>query len=298
MRIRRGSWDSYEIRSRSSVRLWTSLEAAQYHFVPEVSVGELTDPAWRLAGTILDEGYTPEEGPFFPIPAQVARFRDGDSLRIALAGTLADSPLRRVPRVTAHFIVTDAPESFPLRAQAEFRRETPRFLERAAMGPGLVGLEVFSDIGIGWYRKAIVPLALGRPEVSDLLLFDPAEEMEPDALPQAASAMLGSVSVPQNMEMGVFWEVYGIPREVVARFDLTLERVTGGLVDRLVGLLPGGREEGRGRVEWTETLSPGTHSRGIVLQLTALDPGQYTLVLGVGWEGQPPLERRRRITVE
>jgi hypothetical protein len=110
--------------------------------------------------------------------------------------------------------------------------------------------------------------------------------------------MLGSPRVEEGVEMGVFWEIYEAPEGETLTFDLTLERESGGLVDRLVGLFPGGSQEGRGRVRWIEPVRGATHARGITLNLSDLRSGAYILSLTVRWPGQPPLERQRAFTVE
>jgi hypothetical protein len=97
--------------------------------------------------------------------------------------------------------------------------------------------------------------------------------------------------------LGLFWEVYDVPKEETLSFELTLEREAGGLVERLTGFFPGGSQEGRGRVAWTEPAVGETHPRGITLNLSDLRTGEYILVLTVQWPGQPPLERRRALRV-
>ena len=109
--------------------------------------------------------------------------------------------------------------------------------------------------------------------------------------------MLGSTRLEEGARLGVFWEVYGVREGETLSFELTLEREIGGLVDRLTGFFPGGSQEGRGRVAWTEPAAGETHPRGITLNLSDLRTGEYILVLTVQWPGQPRLERRRALRV-
>lgn len=293
-RVRRGAWDSYSITRG----VYTSQEAAAYRFLPLVEADDFSDPVWELEATILTEGYTPESGPFHTLPVQLARFRRGDSLRLAASGDLGATPLRRVAGAEVHLVLTDAPRSFPLRADtAVRRREIPRFLETAPSREYMLGLEAMTELGVGWHRSFLSPLAVSGPEISDLLLFDPSLQREPEGLEGAAAVMLASKEVGEGGEAGVFWEVYGTPARGELAFEMTLEREEGGLVDRLVGVLPGGSREGRGRVAWTEPAVPTLHPRAITLALGGLDPGDYTLILKVSWEGQDPLERRRSLTI-
>ena len=298
MRIRRGPWDSYErLPGRNTARYWTSEEAAQYHFIPEVKPGDFSNPTWRIRGDIQDEGYTPEYGPVFPISVQLARFREGDSLLIVAAGDREGTRLRRSVGATSYLSLTDGPGSFPLQVEGATRRETPVLLGQAPFLNYVAGFEMMTDIGVGISRQSVSTLIAAGPEISDLLLHTPQEGQEPNALLEATTTMLGSTRLEEGARLGVFWEVYDVPEGETLSFELTLERETGGLVDRLTGLFPGGSQEGRGRVAWTESALGETHPRGITLNLSDLRTGDYVIVLTVQWPGQPPLERRRALTV-
>ena len=299
MRIRRGPWDSYErLAGWSYARIWTSEEAARYHFIPDVEPGDLSPPRWRLEGDIHDEGYTPDYGPLFEIPVQIARFRAGDSLRVVAAGELEGSRLGRAVKADSHLVLTDAPGSLPLHVRRETRRETPVLLGDVAPRTYVASFEVITDLGVGINRQSVTPLEVSGPGLSDLLVYAPPQGLEADSLLAVTPYMLGSPRVEEGVEMGVFWELYEAPEGETLTFDLTLERESGGLVDRLVGLFPGGSQEGRGRVRWIEPVRGATHARGITLNLSDLRSGAYILSLTVRWPGQPPLERQRAFTVE
>lgn len=298
MRIRRGPWDSWEqLPGRSEFRYWTSDEAARYHFIPEVQPDDLSQPTWELQGDIRKEGYTPDYGTLYPIPVQIARFRRGSSLALVAAGDLGASRLRRAVETTTHLVLTDAPGSIPLHLRQQARRERPILFGEAPPLRFLTSFEVFSDLGIGVNRQFISPLSMEGPEISDLLLFDPSDEETPDALESAIPSTLGSPRVEEGGTMGVFLEIYGAPVGTSLTFELTLQREAGGLVDRLVGLFPGGSREGRGQVAWTEPSAGATHPRSVNLDLSHLSPADYELILRVSWDGRPPLERRKRFSV-
>lgn len=179
----------------------------------------------------------------------------------------------------------------------ETRRETPVLLGRAPHLDYVTIFEVITDIGIGLARQSISPLAKNGAEISDLLLYAPSQGDEPHTVLEATPTMLGSARLETGALLGVFWEVYGVPEGETLAFELTLERGSGNLVERLRGLFPGGSQEGRGRVAWTEQATGETHPRGITLNLSDLRSGEYALVLTVQWPGQPPLERRRALKV-
>ncbi len=294
MIIRRGQWDSYErLPPRGRIREWTSLGAARYHFIPEASPDDVSRPVWDLQGDILKEGYTPEYGPLYLIPAQVARFRRGDSLQVVAAAGLDLSRLRRALEATSYLHLSAGPDDPPLRLQADTRRQTPVLVGMAPQGRYLAAVEVFTDLGIGLNRQLVEGLEEEGAEVSDLLLFDSEGEAGGDGLREVMEDMLGSTQYEEGGNLGVFFEVYGSGEGEALAFELALERRGEGLVDRLVGLFPGGSREGRGRVTWTEPSTGEAHPRSISLDLSALRAGGYEMVLQVSWTGQPPLVRRR-----
>lgn len=294
MRIRRGVWDSYKQSGSQGSSRWTSEEKAPYHFLPNVAPDDLFSPSWYLDGDLFDEGSKPAFSPFFSIPAQVARFRTGDSLRVLAAGALQGTPLEEAPGTSAQFVLTDAPESFPLFLTGNTFRNNAIFLGQAPSRDYVVGLEVLSGVGVGWHREFIRSLAPAGPELSDLLLYRPEGEREPDSLLQAAALMLGSRSITRDQDLGVYWEVYGAEPDTELEFELALLEESGGGISRFI---PGGRDEAYGPVRWTETASGPTHPTSLKLELGSLDGGDYELVLKVRWEGQEEMERRRNVSI-
>ncbi|MFO8174079.1 MAG: hypothetical protein R6T96_07320 [Longimicrobiales bacterium] len=376
MRIRRGPWDSYQFFGGGrSVSLWTSQEAARYHFIPEISLDDLSDPEWRIQGDILKEGYTPEYGPLFVIPGQVARFRDGEALKVAAAAGVEGSRLHRALDFAAHLVLTREPGSISLQKEESFRQERPVVMGSAPHESYVLSLEVSTNLGMGLHRELITSLAMDEPEISDLVLYEvrensaargsagggsmgpgpqrsgaqrsefegggpgplrgkprsreelhsregprsieeprsreeprareeprsrekPRSREEPRSLEEIGTRMLGSTNLGTAREVGVFWEVYGIPAEEEIAFDLTLERATGGLVERLRGFFPGGEREGRGQVTWTEPSLGLAHPRGITLNLSGLQPGDYTLVIRARRGSAVNLERQKELRIE
>jgi len=297
-RIRRGVWDSYQNTDGRGFSSWTSEEIARYRFIPDVEPGDFSKPTWKLEANLLEEGFTPSYGPFFDIPVQVARFRIGDALMIAVAGALSDTPLEKASNASAHFFLTDGPGSLPLQLTGNAFRATSIFLGQAPSRDYVMSLEVLSSEGIGWHREAVSSLVPLGPELSDLLLFRPSPQAEPDSLLAAVALMLGSNTIHRSGGLGVYWETYGAPQETTLELELALRRDSGGVLNRITRFLPGGPQEGYGPVRWTEETTADTHSGTVSLNLSNLEPGEYDLVLKVRWSGQPVMERRRKVRVE
>lgn len=295
-RVRRGPLDSYD--SRRSMT-WTSRAAARYHFVPDVEPDDLGNPVWRLEADLDDEGYTPDAADFIVIPHQIARFRAGDSLRVAAAALVDGSKIDGALDATATLILTDGPESMPLRLSADGKADRPTFLGQAPSRRYIAGVEVVTSKGVGWSRRPLESLTMSGPEISDLLLYTPeGGPEEPTDLLKAAAAMRGSTTVEEDATVGIYWEVYGAPDGSTLEFELSVERASGGLVDRLRRLLPGGPQEGRGAISWTEPVQGNTHGTAVTVDLRDLRSGEYSLILKVGWNGRQTLERRRTFEVE
>lgn len=302
-RVRRGPWDSW--RHLRSLRgygigtvVWTSKPRARYHFMPDVDIDKLAHPVWRLDAGLKDEGYTPDEGPWMTVPVQLARFLRGDSMEVAGAAAMEGLRIAGALDQDPRMVLSDAPGSFPADVRGDrARKDTPVFLARAAPRPYVASVEIVTSKGIGWHRRMLAPLPDTVPSVSDLLLYDPTGP-EPSTVKAAADRMLGSTVLPKGAHVGVFWQTYGVPKGVTLRFDLSLERPSGGLVAHLSRLFQGGGQGASSHLVWSQPGTPGTDSRGVALNLGGIDSGDYTLVLRVDWAGQAAVETRRHFTVD
>jgi len=308
--VRRGPWDSYRHeytgnrRQGSIIWVWTSRTAARYHFVPDFAGEGFGDPIWRLNGTMEDEGYTPPYGPFHEVPIQVARFRGNSSeeaapsMRLALASTLQGTPLLEVAD-SAHLVLTDAPESFPLVLTAPVDSAgRARFLAEAPPERYVTSVEILSEAGVGWHREMMEPVELLGRGLSDILLYEPTGPASPETLVAATSTMLGTTEIQGLSVLGLYWEVYGAEVDTPLELQVRVERREGGLVERLRRILPGGPEESSGTMGWSEPSTGLVSPKAMELSLDTLAPGRYTLVVRARWEGQEWMERRRTIAVQ
>ncbi|MGD2121627.1 MAG: hypothetical protein PVJ76_07775 [Gemmatimonadota bacterium] len=303
----RGPWDSWEYGPSSPTRgAWwyrlTSAEAARYHFVPDFGGPGFSHPTWRLLADLHDEGYSPAYGPFFEAQLQLARFRPSDPekagrMRVATATSVLGTPIEGAAE-SAYLILSDAPESFPLQLNAPFNEGRAVFLADAETKPYVTSLEILTETGIGWHREMLEPLAADVPGISDIILYRPFGLQPPDSLLAAASLMLGSTTfdLGNGSQLGLYWEVYGAPADSQVSFELELVS-EGGLIGNLRRLLPGGPEEGSGRLGWTDPSRGLVFPKGIVLDIEDFDPGRYEVVLRATWEGQEEHAVRRGFVV-
>jgi hypothetical protein len=294
--VRRGWEDSWVLGPRDR---FVSLEAARYHFAPEGGAFSeaLRGLTFRLEAERADEGFTPSYGPLLSLPAQIARFRDADSMVLAVAGTLVGSGMADASDPTAHLILSDGPTSFPIHLNSSFSDGVAVFLARTPPRVYLASYEVSSEDGMGRLRVGVDPLDGEGPGVSDLLLFRQTGIAVPDSLSVAAGTMLGETSVKAEEPLGVYWETYGSERDQALRIELEVRRERGGLMDAIRRLLPGGGEGGTGRLAWEEP-SPGPEAgNSVILDVNSLEPGRYVLLLRVSWGSQGPLETERAFQI-
>jgi hypothetical protein len=218
-------------------------------------------------------------------------------MRVALASTLRRTPLQDVAD-SAHLVLTDAPESFPLVLTAPVDSAgRARFLAEASPERYVTSVEILSEAGVGWHREILEPPKVFGSGLSDILLYEPEGYDPPETLGAAVSTMYGSFDLQDVQELGVNWEVYGAEAETSVEHRLRIERQDGGFLDRIRQILPGGPEDASGTLSWQVPSKGRTSPMGVVLDTRSLSPGTYTLILHTAWAGQSALERRVTFTI-
>ncbi len=302
--LRRGPWDSWQHdiseRGISSLQVWTGDAAAAQHFVPDLVDQDGSRAVWRLDAGVSYEGLSVPYGPVRSLDAQVARFRrlgeagGPGSLRLAVAASVAGTALGALAD-SAYLVVSDGPGDPALQLQAPFRDGRTVFLAEAPESRYVVSLEVVEPDAVGRYREMTPPPPAG---LSDVLLYRPVGFEAPDSLLAAVASMLGAPTVEADApELGLYWEVYGARPGSMLEMELELERDEGGLIDRLRRLLPGGPEEASGTLGWTTEADGALTSLATILDLRAVAPGRYTLVLRVRTDDGARHETRRALRI-
>ena len=300
--MRRGIHDSFD-RNYESPEAWTSRKAAFNHFVPEVLslTGLHDDLHYRLAAETErasdpgDEGYTRTAGRVVQVPVQIARFREGDSLDVALASDLESAGFGG-PNGQGFFVASEGPEHVVALDPAPLR-EVVAFQARLANRKQLVGIEVFTPGPDARHREVLQPLDSTDLLLSDLLLFRPMGPTLPDTRIGAVALMYGSQRVSRDWELGLYWEVYGFSAEEELDVSLRLENVEGGWLSQALQVVGIGGE-GRSTVSWAEKVErPGPSRSAVTLNLGSVDPGWYDLVIEVTAGGEARFSRKRRFEV-
>ena len=296
--VRRGPEDSWlpTPRATPSSR-WTSFVAARYRFTP---VSAITDGIgalrYNLEARKEDERYTPTAyGPVTQVPAQFARFLDGDSLVVVAAARLEEARLV-APRTV--FLVSDGPGSFPTVLPAAPGGTHPIFQAVIANRPVAVGIESLDENqAVARARGGLQPLDSGGLVLSDPLLMTPQGPDLPETRDAAVARTLGTTTVEAGEELAVYWEVYGAVPRWPLRHSITVEGDRSGMLTRTLRALrirsaPRGPE-----VSWTQTATTAVEPMSIAVDIANLDAGDYTLKIRVvGPDGvEAASERRFRV---
>jgi hypothetical protein len=225
---------------------------------------------------------------------QFARFRRGDNtLTIAALELTADSGFATGPPDMRLALARDPATPVQVgRASSASPRAVVAVQSR--WRPAVLSLEVIkADSGpIGWRRVIVPPDPAGlAPDVSDILLVSPAGEL-PRSLGEAAAAALRPAVVRVGQRVGLYWEMYDVPRPG-RRLELAVT-VTKARSKHETPY-PVGRPECPSRVaspvtvRWQEErgTSPRGPARSIALDLRRLSRGRYVVALQISEAGRP-----------
>lgn len=295
--VRRGFEDSWSL-SGGNVRMWTSAGAARYRFTPVSAVSEgLQALRYDLESGDNDEGYTPTDfGPFFDLPAQFARFRNGDSAFVAAAAQLDETPL---DPTGATFVASDGPGSFPVVLGPVEGETRPTFISPVPSVPVVVGIEAIDERGtVARARQGLLPPGRGGVGLSDpLLIRTPGGEL-PDNREDAVAAMRGTTTIDRGNEMVVYWEVYGFEREQRTEVSVSVAGTREGLLTRILRALGARAGAAAPVVSWMEPVSGPRHPMAVAIDIRALEDGVYDLKLAVAGPDGARAAAERRFEVD
>lgn len=306
-------------RSRSSIVARHASHGQR--FVPPDDV--LADPAsvapdgWDLDPEQPRSAYAPRYASgVASLDHQLAAFRRGDSTRLVAAYRLPPDSLGDGGGDTEALLEVRDADGRPLaahRRSAADRRGT--LTETLATRPVLVSLEVRAAGGSfaarARYGRRLAWRPAGALEASDVLVLE--RRVRPTSLEEAARLARGDLEVPPGIALGLYWEIYGLPRDAVFDVSVRIRRSEGGGllrgIARTLGLV-GGDEEVVG-LGWTDRPEEreeagGSEARGPVdarptsVSLTlpeTLDEGVYRIEVEVRLPGFEPLRTWRQIRV-
>ena len=305
--VRRGHEDSWRkepemrnlegLRQMSGFRRWTSVRAARYRFTPVSPIGDgLAALQYDLAADGNDEGYTPAPyGPVFGLPAQFARFRQGEWLFVAAAAELDGFPL---PFAKTLFVLSAGPDSIPIQLGQTAGTRRPVFDALLDPAPALLGIESAArNDAVGRARNGLLPLAADAFALSDVLLVAPDSLDLPASRDEAVASMLGSTTIADT-EMVVYWEVYGVAKDRPLTISLSIDGGPAGWFTRVLRALRVRPDEQGPVVSWTESATGPTHYMALSLDIGGLEGGTYQLGITVAGQDGAEAASTRRFQVD
>ena len=186
----------------------------------------------------------------------------------------------------------------------QVRGEGPKgaFQLQAPNGHYIVGLEAFSPHAKkawrdrhGLWQDPIVP---GLAAISDLLILQGGGEV-PTSLDEALPTALPVVRIEAGDAFKVAWELYGLRVGESARVRIGVNRGRTGLAQRLGEFLRF-LEPNEPVVMTYEEVGPdllGTVFRAVELNLSDLEPGEYTLTVEIDLAGREPMTVYRSVSI-
>lgn len=313
----RETWTSS--RSRSSIVAHHASHGRR--FVPPDDV--LADPTsvapggWDLDPERPRSAYAPGYASgVASLDHQLSAFRRGDSTRLVAAYRLPPDSLGDGGSGAEALLAVRDADGRPLaghRRSGSGWRGTLRVT--VPTRPVLVSLEARaaadSFAARARYGRPLAWRPAGALEASDVMVLE--HRARPTGLEEAARLARGQLEVPPGVGLGLYWELYGLPRDAAYDVSVRIRRSEGGGllrgIARTLGLV--GEDEEVVGLGWTDRPEEregagGSESRGPVdvrptsVSLTlpeTLDEGAYRIEVEVRLPGFDPLRTWRRIRV-
>jgi hypothetical protein len=283
-----------------------------FNFFPDAhafsSPDQLTPDDWEYQNVENGPTYAPTWAwSFLPlINHQVALFRRGDSAFVVAAFAVNDAS-RRTSRKAGIFAATIDRGGVLEPFGTTFEDASSKIVSTlmAPWRPLIVSLEVLDSANHAAERARFAPkLPVAGPgarlSLSDLLLYAPTDSTPVKSLAEAVPLALHAMEAPSNRQIGIFWEAYGVrPEGESFAYSLVIEPEDKGLIHRaLVGLHV--MDPDRGLItQWHETpsVAGGIASRGLVVDLTRLQPGRYRVQLTLTSGTELPVVTEKTIEI-
>ncbi len=263
-----------------------------YHFFltqrPPDSLALIVDSVFDIYQFPPREQYSPmyTRG-FVRLDAQVARFRRGDSTKVVAAFDVGTDTIFGKTKFAAALIAMGDEATRESKTQVEDSPTRHVLTVSSLWKEQLVGVELLandSSAAARWRSGfAEIPLDSGKISVSDLLFVDGAPSLPAD-LNEAIERAHGGTKFRRNTKIGLFWELYGkAPADSALPISLTIMPIDEGLLRRTFRALRIAPKLTPLMLRWQENGAAGVLSaRAIVLDLSAIPTGKYSVKLEVG----------------
>jgi hypothetical protein len=266
-----------------------------YHFFltqrPPDSLSQIVDSVFDIFQFPPIEQYSPAyTRGFVRLDAQVARFRRGDSTRVVAAYDVTADTIFGKHKFAAAVVAMGDESTTPSMTLLDSSPTKNVITVMTPWREQLIGVELLakdSTAAARWRSGfAEIPLDSGKISVSDLLFVDGAPSL-PTNLDDAIARAHGGTKFRRNVQVGLFWELYGsTPADSALPVTLTITPVDVSLLRRAFHVLRIATRPEPLNIRWQENGAAGVMSpRSVVLDLSAVPSGKYAVKLEVGTAG-------------
>ncbi len=266
-----------------------------YHFfltqLPPDSLGQIADSIFDMFQFPPREQYSPTyTNGFVRLDAQVARFRRGDSTKVVAAFDVTTDTIFGRHKFAAAVVAMGDETTTPSMTVVS---ESPTKNVLTVSTPWheqLIGVELLAkdSTAAARWRAGFgeIPLDSGKISVSDLLFVDGVPSL-PGSLEEAIARAHGGTKFRRNVQVGLFWELYGsTPADSALPVTLTITPVDESLLRRAFRILRIVPKSMPLNIRWQENGAAGVMSpRSVLIDLSAVPAGKYAVKLEVGASG-------------
>ena len=264
---------------------------------PSLLATERVNPVPSLPRTAYAPAYADA---FHVLAHQLAVFRRGDSTLVAAIYEMPRDSLADTARVEAALVLATRDGRVVATAHRDLRGRRGTLTATAPSDALIASIEVLAPEArrAGRGRAATsAPWNAGHAvTLSDLLLISPPAD-PPSSLAEALPAARTSWRAGRLERVGLYWELYA-PDTTVRQVDITLSltREDRGWPRRLAERL-GLRDGSRGMtLHWRERIASELLPRSVLLDLSFIEPGTYTLEMRLAGQRAGAVSRRIVIT--
>lgn len=291
-------WTQEPARSHNQPSIVSGHEATpNYHFIPaSLDVDSIHEVAFDLDQDRAAERYSPVIADrLIEISPQIAAFRRGDSVQVVAAFDVSGRRAFDSARVQASLVLAPDDRSVSVHSIGASRGALSIMVDNR---PHLASIEVVSfDKGhAAWKRSGVwlPPAAPAAITMSDILLFEPAEEEVTD-LGQAIPRALPETTV-KRAKTGIYWEIYGLAEaDSALPVTLTLTPVGQSVLRRFgesLGFVP---RTSPLNIAWRDTPTAGVSTRSMVIDFSLVPRGRYRLRVQAASPGKAAAASEREI---
>jgi hypothetical protein len=315
LRFGGGQWYTQLYRPPGSTReapVASHRRGPAFNFVPDgralASPDRLTLDDWEYADVATRSGYAPVwAGSFEPLlDNQVAIFRRGDSAVVVAAFNITDHVTTSHTKFQAGVFAAVVDSGIiqpPIGTKLDNVGNAVVSTIRAPWRPMIVSLEVIdtSSRAAGRARFALrMPAPGSRLSLSDLLLYTVSADSAPANLDLAIPRALRALRVPNNRQVGLFWETYGArPQGEAFDYALLVQPIGQSWLHRTFIKMHVKDPDRTLSLQWSEvpTVNNDVACRGVTVDLSRLKPGRYRVSLSLTARGELPVVTEREITI-